>query len=134
MIIRTGADVATLLDQAQIGTWVVPNEIVLQGALEELLALHNVPCAREVRLSDDISRIDMMLSTADDHGLPALDLGIEVKIKGSAADVLRQLTRYAKCPEIRELVLITTKAVHTKLPHEILGKTLTIVPLLEGGL
>ena len=51
------------------------------------------------------------------------DVGIEVKIKGSAADAFRQLKRYAESDRIGSLILVTSKAM--ALPPRVLGKRLT---------
>ena len=42
-------------------------------------------------------------------------VGIEVKIKGSKAQVRRQLDRYAKGGDVDALLLVTTRSMHTQL-------------------
>lgn len=100
------------------------NEEDLQSEILSVLLECSVPAVREVKLSDGLSRIDLMVD----------QIGIEVKIKGSAAGVFRQLKRYAECPEITELILVTTRAKHHQVPRVILGKRVTLVSLIEGGL
>lgn len=56
-------------------------------------------------------------------------IGIEAKIRGTLSDVTRQLFRYAECEAIEELVLVTTRFQHTRLPPTICGKPLTVVVL-----
>jgi hypothetical protein len=130
-VIRTGADVAAIFDAApQVGVW--NDEDQLQACLHRSIEKTGSLCSREIRLSDGKSRIDILIYTGADESMDGV--GVEVKIKGSHADTLRQLQRYALCPEILELVLITTKASHLGMPHELNGKTLTLIPLLEGGL
>jgi len=100
----------------------------LQHALQGVL-LDAFPdaTAREHVLSDGRSRIDFLIRP---------DVGIEVKIKGSLADVTRQLDRYATCPEIHELILITTRATHHRIPRELGARRIPVhlVSLIENGL
>lgn len=80
--------------------------------------------AREVRLSDGKSRVDLLVGT----------VGVEVKVAGSRSDVLRQLLRYSKCPEIGALVLATTRAAHAGVPAELNGKPVFAAFLAGGAL
>lgn len=86
----------------------------LQAALTAALQAAGLPAEREVRLTA-AERIDLL----------AGDIGIEVKIKGSPAQVLRQLTRYADTGRCSALVLVSTRALHRTL-H---GKVLNGVPV-----
>lgn len=130
-MIATGADVAAIFDASpQVGVW--NDEDQLQAHLHRSIENVGSLCSREIRLSDGKSRIDILIYTGPDESMNGI--GVEVKIKGSHADTLRQLQRYALCPEILELVLITTKASHLGMPRELNGKPLTLIPLLEGGL
>ena len=54
-------------------------------------------------------------------------VGIEVKVDGSTAQILRQLRRYASSPQIEHLVLVTNRARHRSLPAVIGGKPLRVV-------
>lgn len=56
------------------------------------------------------------------------DIGVEVKVDGSAAEVERQLARYAASPLINSLVLITNCARHSKVKRELLGKPVAVIP------
>lgn len=75
------------------------NEIELQDGIGAVLDLAGVPHAREVDLGR-AGRIDFVVG----HGL-----GVEVKIKGAAADVDRQLRRYLDADGIDEVMLVTTR-------------------------
>ena len=87
------------------------NEIALQDGIEQALKLAFVDHAREVRLSDS-DRIDFM----------AGDVGIEVKVQGGAAEVERQLERYAETGRVSSLILVTTKAQHAaRIPRKLAG-------------
>lgn len=96
----------------------------LQRGIQEVLDGHQVYPTREVVLSDGISRIDLL----------AGGTGIEVKVQGSWANVVRQLTRYAKCPEIVSLVLVTSRAKHHHIPEQLCGKPLHLVSLVGGAI
>jgi hypothetical protein len=99
-------------------------EAELQAEIATALAAAGVDAVREVRLSDGVSRIDLM----------SADVGIEVKTNGSWADVFRQLTRYAHCPEIRSLVLVSTRTRHHHLPPEVAGVPLRLVSMVGASL
>lgn len=58
--------------------------------------------------------------------------GIEVKIKGSPMGIYRQLERYAKHPEVTELILITAKSM--TLPETIEGKPANFIQLSKAWL
>jgi hypothetical protein len=56
-------------------------------------------------------------------------VAIEVKVAGRPAAVLRQITRYAACPEVDALVLVTSRATHRTLGDgkPVNGKPVTVV-------
>lgn len=60
---------------------------------------------------DEAGRIDFL--TAD-------GVGLELKVKGSATDVLRQLERYAHAPHVSALLLVTTRAQHRSIVRAVL--------------
>lgn len=74
----------------------------LQDGIEAVLRDLGVAFVREARLSDE-DRIDFITHDG---------VGIEVKVDGSAASVLRQLHRYAHLDTVQALVLVTTKRRH----------------------
>ncbi len=118
----SAADLISILQR------VVPlfaHEDELQEALRLVLDEHGVTAERERRLSDGRSRIDLFVQPS---------VGVEVKIDGSWADVTRQLTRYAKCPEITELVLVTTRSKHHHIPSVLEGKPVHLVSLIGAAL
>ncbi|WP_174774606.1 MULTISPECIES: DUF6085 family protein [unclassified Cryobacterium] len=113
--------IAALLSDSHV---TYANEDDLQAGLHAALTAAGIASTREVRLSDGISRIDLVCGT----------VGIEVKIKGSAASVYRQLKRYSLCDELSALILVTTKASHHPIAQELNGKPVLLVSLIEGGL
>ncbi|MCC4250743.1 hypothetical protein [Microbacterium testaceum] len=96
----------------------------LQRELADVLSIAGWMAHREVRLSDGVSRIDLLLAR----------VGIEVKIDGAWRAVTRQLLRYARCDEIDHLILVTTRPSHQLVPSTLNGKPVTVVVLTGGSL
>lgn len=81
------------------------SEASLQRGIHAALTSYGLPARREVRLSNsDI--IDFMVGA----------IGIETKVAGALRDVVGQLSRYARHPEVTELLLVTTRAGHRAVP------------------
>jgi hypothetical protein len=85
------------------------DEDELQQGLAEVLAPFGV--RREVRLNARC-RIDLLAGR----------VGIELKIGGSAAALLRQVERYAELPELDALVVVTSRVRHLQPVDEANGK------------
>lgn len=113
--------IVAVLEAAQL-TFVTEDD--LQAEIQRALADAGIDARREIRLSDTTSRIDLLANS----------VGIEVKIAGSWASVVRQLTRYAKCDEITHLILVTSRAGHHRMPAQLCTKPLEVVSLLGAGL
>lgn len=97
----------------------------LQDGIETVLRAAGVEFEREKNLVE-FGTIDFLLRGG---------IGIEVKIKGSPADVIRQLHRYAQSPQIASLVLVTGKLSHGRsFPAELQAKPLYVVHLPSRGL
>jgi hypothetical protein len=107
-----------------------PDEISLQESLATVLVDAGLSVAREVPL-DRRNRIDFLVQRPTGK---IERVGVEVKTGGSVADVRRQLTRYARSPEIDGLVLVTNRVRHRELPPAIEGKPIRVVTVLEGAL
>jgi len=101
------------------------HEDELQGGIAAALDAAGIVARREVVLSDGRSRIDLL---TDDR------IGIEVKVAGSWANVVRQLTRYAKCDDVDELVLVTTRVAHHNIPADLEGKPVHLISLIGAAL
>lgn len=82
---------------------------------------------REVVL-DAHNRIDFLVTLAGTR------VGVEVKVGSSNADVVRQLTRYARFDAVEELLLVTTQARHHHLPKVVGGKPAVLCSLVGGAL
>ena len=95
---------------------------------EAMLANPVTGFGREVPL-DGHNRIDFLVELNEKTAV-----GVEVKIGGSVAALTRQLERYAAFPVIDELLVITTKAQHHHIPHEIGGKPVVLCSLIGDAL
>jgi hypothetical protein len=104
----------------------VGSEDSFQESLEQVLVRHGITFLREHQLGPEYGRIDFYL--------PDRKLGIELKVKGSPSQVLRQLHRYAQCPDIAVLILLTARARLAHAPANINGRQLFAVPVWEGQL
>lgn len=90
----------------------------LQVALAEALDRAELRPRREVRVAG--GRIDIIVGR----------VGIEVKTKGSAADVRRQIESYAKEPTLDSFILVTGRSQHSALPDELGGKPVHVEVLM----
>lgn len=91
----------------------------LQQGLAELLEELGVPHQREHSLTPT-DRIDFLLERG---------VGIEIKIQESLTSVTRQLHRYAQCPEITHLILMTSRMAHRRMPATMNEKAVEVVYL-----
>lgn len=96
------------------------SEDELQEGIHSVLTTNGIESMREYCLNRS-DRIDFFL--------PATGFGIEVKLAGSAAQVLHQLWRYAKSQEITRLALVTTRSQLRQMPTQVLGKPLQVIYL-----
>ena len=92
------------------------SEATLGYGIAKALKLEDVQFEAEVVL-DAKSRIDFLLEGG---------VGVELKVKGSANEVLAQLMRYADFARITSLVLVTTRAKHIDMPDSVRGKPLRV--------
>lgn len=100
------------------------NEDELQRGIAQVLDGLGIPYAREFKLSKE-DRIDFLVEGG---------LGIEIKIKGSFADLARQVHRYLGHEEVSEVLVVTSRAqLSYQLPKEMRGKTVTSVWLSTGA-
>lgn len=102
----------------------VGSENSFQRSLEQVLLRHSISFVREHQLGPKYGRIDFYL--------PDRKFGIELKVKGSPSQVLRQLHRYAQSPDIGALILMTARARLLLAPASINGRPLVAVAVWEG--
>lgn len=86
------------------------SEAALQSSIETVLTSAGIVFEREVQLSSS-DRIDFLCG----------DIGIEVKIDGSANKLSRQVMRYLRSPQLSGIIVVTSKASH-HLPESLDGK------------
>lgn len=116
--------IAALLECSRLA---LDDEILLQGAIADLLMRNGIKHMREFRLSDhDI--IDFLLPGP----VPGMSLGLEVKIKGGRHAIYRQCERYCGFDVVRGLILATNVAM--ALPSPIAGKPTFVAHLGRGWL
>lgn len=94
------------------------SERQMHEGVAQILRENGIPFEREKRLTPE-DRIEFYL--------PDQQMGIECKIEGGSHAVLRQLMRYAKCDIVRELVLLTSRMKHRRVPATLPGKPLHLV-------
>ena len=94
------------------------SETDLQISISKILTQEQILHRREVVLSPRF-RIDFMIGNT----------GLEVKVDGSLAGITRQLWKYSLFPQIQNLILVTTKMQHRRLPLQMNGKDLFVVCL-----
>lgn len=97
------------------------SEKILQEEICSVLESNSISFEREVKLSSD-SFIDFLLS----------DIGVEVKIKGTAAGIYRQLTKYCASEKINAVILLTNRSMG--VPTQINNKPVYVVHLGEKWL
>lgn len=108
-------------------------EADVQLAIDDIFHRAGYYYEREYRLSAQ-ERPDFLVSAS--HAPMARTketIAVEVKIKGRASDIIRQLTRYAMHARVHGLVLVTTRRLHAaRMPTELNGKPLAVAMI--GGL
>lgn len=96
------------------------DEYELQARIAAILPSY---ARREVELAPG-ERIDFLVRA---RTLPeAIDVGVEVKVAGQTAAIMRQLDRYL-AHEIGGIVLVTTKNNHRMVPRVLADKPVEIV-------
>ena len=64
-----------------------------------------------------------------------LEVGVELKVKGSQPEILRQLSRYTQAPSLTAVVLVTRKLQHARaFPTRLGGKPVHVVTLEASSL
>jgi len=94
------------------------DERELQDAIEQMLSEHSLTFSREYRLSER-DRPDFFLN----------GVALEVKMAGSAPQVMRQLWRYAESPEVERIVLVTTRSQLRTMPDAMMLKPVEVIYL-----
>ncbi|HEX4334739.1 MAG TPA: hypothetical protein VH062_02430 [Polyangiaceae bacterium] len=109
----TAAEIEALLADQRFPS---STEARLQLAIADHLTAAGVAFQREHRFSAE-DRVDFFV----DGGV-----ALEVKTKGSATEVARQLMRYAQHDAVRELLLVTSRMQLACVPRELNGKPVRV--------
>lgn len=88
------------------------SEAELQAGIDQVLRDAGLEFRRECVLSDT-DRLDFFV---DDR------VAVEIKIKGSLTELMRQVAYYAEYPQIESVVVVTSKNSHRGMPQELCGK------------
>jgi hypothetical protein len=88
----------------------------LQAGVSALLATEGFTAEPQARLGP-FDRPDFLVD----------GVAVELKVKGSAADLERQVTRYLGHDEVAAALVVTNRARHRGLPGEINGKPVWVV-------
>lgn len=102
----------------------IGSEAEFQDGLARVLEIHAIVHRREYDLGPHFGRIDFFL--------PGLFIGIELKVKGSPSEAMRQLHRYAKSPDIQALILVTVRSRTGFEPAQINSKPLLTASVWQG--
>lgn len=100
-------------------------EAAMHEAIESILDYCQVPYVRE-HMFDKLNRIDFFLH---EYGI-----GIECKVDGGPSSVLSQLIRYADLPEVKAIVLVTSRHTHNFNETTLRDKPFRVVWVGGGGL
>lgn len=98
------------------------SESDLQQGISQALAVYAHRVEREFQLGD-LGRLDFLIDG---------QIVIETKIGGSAAELMRQVSRYAQSDSITGILVITDRANH-RLPQAFNGKPVRVLSLLDGA-
>jgi hypothetical protein len=111
----TGADIQGLLAGLRLP---LHDEKSTQAAIDRVFTAAGIAFEREKRL-DSGSIVDFLIAGV---------IAVEIKLNAAGGrDIYRQLRRYARFPQIGELVLVTNRAMG--LPAAIEGKPVAVVSL-----
>lgn len=91
-------------------------EEVLQSTVRAMLFAEGIAYEEQVKLPGTLGRLDFLVGR----------VALELKVKGSLADLLRQLDRYAQSDRIDALVVVTTRRTLARLPAELRGKPVRV--------
>jgi len=113
---------SALVLQALAGKrFIESDEASFQNGIALAFESAGIAFQREVRLSER-DRVDFLVGR----------IAVEAKIDGSLSQVTRQLHRYAQSELIDELVLVTTRLRHARMPDRMNGKPVAVFATMGG--
>lgn len=111
------------------------DEKATQAAIDDALKAAGLDVEREVPCGRGVIDFVVTLSVpfpAPCRGMRFKHVGIEVKIKGAAAEIARQVRGYAADENIDEIILMTSKPV--RLPDQIADTPLHVFNMARAWL
>lgn len=116
------ADLDLLTDALAATRYLGVDEYAVQDGIAEILTRNGIDFEREKRLGPR-ERLDFAVGTT----------AIEVKVRTSRADLIRQLGRYAAHEEVEHIILASpSRRVLAGLPDQVYGVPIVGV-LIRGG-
>jgi hypothetical protein len=111
------------------------DEKATQAAINDVLNAAGLSVEREVPCGRGV--IDFVVTVSQPfpppcRGMRFRHVGIEVKIKGAAREIVRQVRGYAASGDLDAVILVTAKPVH--LPPEIAGKPVHVFDIARAWL
>ena len=97
------------------------NEDELQTGIGRVLEQEGIAFERERPLGRD--RVDFFAS----------GIAIEIKVDGSLNEVTRQIFRYSMHPDVTEIILVTCRMLHNRMPDEMSSKPVKVVVVSSGA-
>jgi hypothetical protein len=97
------------------------DEAELQAGIARVLEQEAIAFERERPLGRD--RVDFFASGT----------AIEIKVDGSLAQVTRQMFRYSEHPDVLEVLLVTCRMLHDKMPAQMSDKDVRVVVVSSGA-
>ena len=119
--IPAAPDIANLCKVFSAYRYNFQDETSLQEGMAIALTRHAIDFEREVRL-DASNRPDFMIGS----------VAVEVKIKGSFAEFLRQANRYLTLEQVSALIVVGTPKWMSAVPATMLGKPVYTVRLMSS--
>lgn len=98
----------------------IESEATLQNQIENALKAARIEFVRE-KVLGPADRVDFLCAEG---------IALEIKIKGQARQVFRQITRYCEYPEVRTVLLATARSF--RMPERVNGKPVHVVSLTRG--
>lgn len=102
------------------------DEIDFHGLLEQAMRDGGWIVDHEVKLGEK-DRIDFVVRRVVDGKVSEVEVGVEVKVKCSPAQVERQLTRYVVHPRLAGILVVSCSVQLARLPRAILNKPIHVM-------
>lgn len=107
--------------------------------ITKILTAYKLRCSPESALQQDVAKV-LRLAQIEfqaehrfdgrdrvDFWLPGDGIAIECKVEGGKTPIFSQLLRYAEHPEVKRIILVTTRAKHRWPNQQLGGKSFSVV-------